>query len=69
MTVYEVMQRMVAREDKEAREYAEQYVDRLLDNHRDAGVSAMLSRRAFQNAAALRIMLEGMSVDVAEREI
>jgi hypothetical protein len=63
------MQRMVAREDKEAREYAEQYVDRLLDNHRDAGVSAMLSRRAFQNAAALRIVLAEMPVEIAGREV
>jgi hypothetical protein len=69
MKVYEIMQRLVLREAEEASGYADQYLARLKEGHAEAEVSAKLSQRAFQNAAALRIVIAEMPVEIAGREV
>jgi hypothetical protein len=69
MTVYEVIEALLLEEAKKAGQFANLYLTRLREGNAEAEVSATLSQECFRNAAALRVALAEMPVELAEREI
>ena len=69
MTVYALVKRTMDQQISASKGFADQYLSRLMEGHAEAEVSARLSKEAFDNAAALGIVLSDMPVELAEREI
>jgi len=69
MKVYEIVKRVIAEEEKRAGSLADVYLARLKVGNPEAELAATMSKECYDNAAALRVVLEEMPVEIAGREV